>query len=193
MENYIKKFSEELNSQINKVSWEEIAKAIRLLNSVYEYGGKVYLMGNGGSSAIASHFANDLNKTILGHKGDRPIKRFQALSLSDNVPVLTAWANDVGYEKIFSEQLKNFAQPKDVLIAISSSGNSPNIIEAVKIAREFSLSVIGFVGFDGGKLLTLVDSKIHVPSFNYGIVESSHEAICHLIISYLEKNIKSKK
>lgn len=189
MENYIKKFSEELSNQINKISWEEIAKAARYLHSVYEYGGRVYLIGNGGSSAIASHFANDLNKTILGHKGQKQVKRFQAMSLSDNVPVLTAWANDTGYEKIFSEQLKNFAQPKDVLIAISSSGNSPNIIEAVKTAKNLSLSVIGFVGFDGGKLLELSDAKIFVPSFDYGIVESSHDAICHLITSYFVETI----
>lgn len=190
MENYIKKFFQELNSQINKISWKEIAQAIKLLQSTYEYDGRVYLIGNGGSAAIASHFANDLNKTVIGHKGEKRAKRFQAMALSDNIPVLTAWANDVGFEKIFSEQLKNFAQDKDLLIAISSSGNSPNIIEAVETAKNLHLAVIGLVGFDGGKLLPLSDAKVHVPSSSYAIVESAHDAICHLITTYFEETIK---
>lgn len=187
MENYIKKFFQELETQINKISWKEIARAIKILHSTYEDDGRVYLIGNGGSAAIASHFANDLNKTILGKKGDKKTKRFQAQSLSDNVPILTAWANDVGFEAIFSEQLKNFAKDKDVLIAISSSGNSQNIIKAVKTAKKLHLPVIGLVGFDGGKLLPLSDAKIHVPSFKYSIVESAHDAICHLITTYFEE------
>ena len=125
----------------------------------------------------------------MNHDGDRPVKRFQSICLSDNVPVLTAWANDVGYEKIFSEQLKNFAKPNDVLIAISSSGNSPNIIEAAKTAKNLSLSVIGFVGFNGGKLSEFVDARIYVPSQKYGIVESAHDAVCHLIITYFQESI----
>ena len=190
MEAHISKFLEELKDKTDKVSNDEIVKAIRCLQAVYEGNGRIYLIGNGGSSAIASHFANDLNKTILGHKGEKKIKRFQAISLCDNIPVITAWANDVGYEKIFSEQLKNFAKQGDVLIAISSSGNSPNIIEAVKTAKEFSLSVVGFMGFDGGKLLELSNAKIYVPSSEYAIVESIHDAICHLIISYFEKTLQ---
>lgn len=190
MENYIKDFLKELDTQINRVSWKEIAQAIKCLQSTYEYDGKVYLIGNGGSSAIASHFANDLNKTVLGHEGNKA-KRFQAMALSDNIPVITAWANDVGFEKIFSEQLKNFAQDKDILIAISSSGNSSNIIEAVKAAKELHLTVIALVGFDGGKLLSLADVRIHVPSSKYAIVESSHDSICHLITTYFQESIST--
>lgn len=190
MEEYIEDFFEEINQNIRKIAWQEIAKAIKILYSAYENNGKVYLIGNGGSAAIASHFANDLNKTILGHKGDKKVKRFQALSLADNIPILTAWANDVGYEAIFSEQLKNFAQDKDVLIAISSSGMSPNIIKAVETAKNIHLSVIGLVGFDGGKLLSLADAKIHIPSQKYAVIESAHEAVCHLITTYFEDAIK---
>lgn len=187
MENYIKNFFQELTTQINKVSWKEIAKAIKILHSTYENDGRVYLIGNGGSAAIASHFANDLNKTVLGYKGEKKAKRFQAISLADNTPALTAWANDVGFEAIFSEQIKNFAQEKDVLIAISSSGNSPNIIKAAETAKTLNLPIIGLVGFDGGKLLSLSDAKIYVLSFKYSIVESVHEAICHLITTYFEE------
>lgn len=189
MENHIKNFIKELDDKIRKISRKEIKKVVGILDSARKKGSRIYLIGNGGSAAIASHFANDLNKTVLGHKGDKNTKRFQAICLSDNVPVLTAWANDVGYEKIFSEQLKNFAKPKDILIAISSSGNSSNIIEAVKIARKLSLAVIGFVGFAGGKLMEMADAKIFVPSFEYSIVESAHESICHLITAYFEETI----
>lgn len=187
MQNYITKFFQELENEINRISWQEIAKAIKILHTTYEDDGRVYLIGNGGSAAIASHFANDLNKTVLGYKGDKKAKRFQALALSDNVPSLTAWANDVGFESIFSEQLKNFAQEKDVLVAISSSGNSPNIIKAVETAKGLHMSVIGLVGFDGGKLLPLSDAKVHVPSQKYAIIESAHDAICHLFMTYFEE------
>ncbi len=192
MEEYIKIFFQELKSKIDEISWKEIARAIKILQSTYENGGRVYLIGNGGSAAIASHFANDLNKTILGHKGDKKAKRFQAISLSDNISVLTAWANDVGFEAVFSEQLKNFAQEKDTLVAISSSGRSPNIIKAVKSAKILHLSVIGLIGFDGGKLLPLSDAKICIPSSKYAIVESAHDAICHLITTYFEESIKDE-
>lgn len=190
MENYIKDFFNELSEEINKVSWQEIAKAIKILQASHEYDGHVYLVGNGGSAAIASHFANDLNKTILGYKGKKNVKRFQAVALSDNIPILTAWANDVGYEAVFSEQLKNFAQEKDVLIAISSSGKSPNIIKAAETAKNLRLPIIGLIGFNGGKLLPLSDAKIHIPSFKYAIVESAHDAITHLITTFFEESIK---
>lgn len=187
MQDYIKNFFRELEEEIKKISWEEIAKAIKILHSTYEDDGRIYLIGNGGSAAIASHFANDLNKTVFGHKGQKPAKRFQAMAFSDNVPILTAWANDVGFEEIFSGQLKNFAKEKDALIAISSSGNSLNILKAVETAKELYLPVVALVGFDGGKLMSLADAKIHVPSLKYSIVESAHEAICHLITTYFEE------
>jgi len=187
MENYIKIFFQELETQMNKISWKEIAQTIKILHSTYEDDGRIYLIGNGGSAAIASHFANDLNKTVFGHKGEKKVKRFQAISLVDNVPVLTAWANDVGFEEVFSEQLKNFAREKDALVAISSSGNSPNIIKAVEIAKNLHMPIIGLVGFDGGKLLPLSDAKIYVNSSKYSIVESTHDAICHLITNYFKE------
>ncbi|MCD6177969.1 SIS domain-containing protein [bacterium] len=187
MENYVKTFLEEVALNLKKVSWKEIAKAMKILQTAYEADGKLFLIGNGGSAAIASHFANDLNKTVFGKKGEKKVKRFQAISLADNIPTLSAWANDVGYEYVFSEQLKNFAQEKDVLIAISSSGNSPNIIKAAQTAKSFHLPIIAFVGFDGGKLISLADAKIHVPSNSYAIVESCHGAICHHIITYFQE------
>ena len=190
MEDYIKKFLNELSAQINKVSWKEIALGIKIIQATYEYDGKIFLIGNGGSAAIVSHFASDLNKTVFGHRGEKNAKRFRAISLVDNISALTAWANDAGFENVFSEQLKNFAREKDALIAISSSGNSPNIIKAVEAAKNLHMSIVGFMGFDGGKLLPLADAKIYVPFQEYEIVESAHEIICHLITAYFKEVIK---
>lgn len=190
MEEYIKKFLNELGDQINQVSWKEIALAIKIIQATYEHDGKIFLIGNGGSAAIATHFANDLNKTVFGQKGEKNVRRFQAMSLADNTSALTAWANDVGFEEVFSEQLKNFAKANDDLIAISSSGNSPNIIKAAQTAKNLHMQIIGLVGFDGGKLSSLADAKIRIPSQKYEIIESAHEAICHLITTYFKEFIK---
>jgi len=190
MEEFIKSFLGRLNEQINQVSWKEIARAVKLMQAAYEHDGKIFLIGNGGSAAIATHFANDLNKTVFGYKGEKNAKRFQAISLSDNTSALTAWANDVGFEDVFAEQLRNFGQDKDILIAISSSGNSPNIIKAVAMAKNLHMSVAGFAGFEGGKLLELSDAKILIPSREYEIIESAHESICHLIVTYFKEVIK---
>jgi D-sedoheptulose 7-phosphate isomerase len=172
------------------VSWQEIAKAIKILQAAYENDGSIYLIGNGGSAAIVSHFANDLNKTVFGYKGQKQVKRFQAISLTENTSALTAWANDVGYDSVFAEQLKNFGKEKDVLFAISSGGRSSNIIKATETAKKLNMTVIGLVGFDGGKLLPLSDAKIHVPSFKYAVIESAHDDICHLIATYFDEAIK---
>lgn len=190
MEDYIKSFLKELNTEINKVSWKEIAFGIKLMQAAYEHDGKIFLIGNGGSAAIASHFANDLNKTVFGQKGEKKAKRFQAICLADNTSALTAWANDVGFEEVFAEQLKNFAQEKDVLTAVSSSGNSPNIIRAAQTCKNLNMALISLTGFDGGKLLPLSDAKIHIPSQKYEIIESGHETICHLITTYFKEVIK---
>ncbi len=190
MENYITNFLEEFSSNLKKVQWKEIARAIKILHATYEHNGTIFIIGNGGSAAVASHFANDLNKTVLGHKGESKARRFQALCLADNTPLLTAWANDVGYKKVFSEQLKNFGRANDALLAISSSGNSENIIQAVKTAKKIHMNIIGFTGFDGGRLLSLADAKVHIPCKKYELVESAHDTICHLITTYFKDTIK---
>jgi len=131
----VKSYIKQLNKAFESVDEVEVSKAIELLK-----GKRVYLIGNGGSSAIASHFANDLNK----------IAHIPAICLSDNVPTFSAYANDIGYEYVFSEQIKNFMHPPDVLVAISSSGNSPNIIKAIKEAQKRKITVVALVGFLGG-------------------------------------------
>lgn len=188
MEKYIANFFDEISEHLKLVSQVEIAKAFKILEATYERDGRIYVIGNGGSLAIARHMVGDLNKTVFGHRLDRDVKRFQAVALPTTDSELTAWANDVGYDMIFAGPLKNYIQETDVLIAISSSGNSINIIKAVEVAKDFNIPVIALTGFDGGKLLPLADAKILVPTGKgkYDIVESIHEVVVHLITRYFQ-------
>ena len=143
-----------------------------------ESGRIVYLFGNGGSASLASHFACDLGKGTAHCNGG---KRFRVLALTDNIPTMTAWANDSGYEDIFSEQLRNFIQPQDIAFAISGSGNSKNVLRALQVAREAGARTIGISGFQGGKMRSLCDICLVVPSDNMQIIEDLHLAMAHTI------------
>jgi D-sedoheptulose 7-phosphate isomerase len=152
----------------------------------------VFVIGNGGSAATASHMMNDLNKGTLGHKGDATWKRFKVIALTDNVSLMTAWANDTNFNTVFSEPLKNLANRGDVLIAISASGNSPNIIAAVEVAKQLGLTVLGLGGFTGGKLAQRADVCFVVPSSGYGPVEDVHMILDHILTGYLYEKLKGK-
>lgn len=193
MEKYIDNFFNEISKHLNLVSQIEIAKTFKILEATYERDGRIYVIGNGGSLAIARHFVGDLNKTVFGGHLDKNIKRFQAIALPTTDSELTAWANDVGYDMIFAGPLKNYIQETDVLIAISSSGNSENIIKAAQVAKDFGIPIIALIGFDGGKLLPLADAKILVSTEKgkYDIVESIHEVIVHLITRYFQDFINN--
>ena len=151
---------------------------------------QVFVIGNGGSAATASHMMNDLCKGTLGHKGDAPWPRLRVIALTDNVSLMTAWANDVHYDRVFSEPLKNLAQRGDLLVAISASGNSPNIIAAVEAAKHLGVQVIGLAGFGGGKLAKMADVSFVVPSDEYGPVEDAHMILDHIITGYLYEKLK---
>lgn len=187
MEKFITDFFSEINNHLKLISTLEIAKALKILEATYERDGRIYVIGNGGSLSIARHMVGDLNKTVFTRRL-AGIKRFQAIALPTTDSELTAWANDVGYDMVFAGPLQNYIQDTDVLIAISSSGNSPNIIKAVEVAKKFGIPVIALIGFDGGKLLPLADAKVLVPTEKgkYDIVESIHEAIVHLITRYFQ-------
>jgi D-sedoheptulose 7-phosphate isomerase len=148
------------------------------LLEVYDAGGTVFLCGNGGSAALASHFACDLGKgTAYCNAG----KRFRVLALTDNLPTLTAWANDSNYEDVFSEQLRNFVQPHDVAFAISGSGNSKNVLNALRVGREAGATTVGISGFRGGAMKSLCDLCVIVPSNDMQIIEDLHLSIAHSI------------
>jgi len=172
----------------NAVKPEKISDFIEVLEKCYQNGNTVYTFGNGGSGASASHFCEDLGKgTLLNLNGH---KRFKVLSLSDNLPYILAWANDHGYETIFEQQLRNFGQEGDVAIGISGSGNSENVIRAIKYANSIGMHTIGFTGYDGGELGKIVNHQIHVPSFNMGIVESVHVSIMHYVVIALKERLE---
>jgi D-sedoheptulose 7-phosphate isomerase len=166
---------------------ERVAGVIVRLLKAYRAGRRVFIVGNGGSAATASHMACDLNKTVLGdHQSAQGLR---VICLSDNVPLLTAWANDVGYDIVFARQLRGWIEAGDVLIAITGSGRSPNIIEAAKVAREAGATVIGFLGFDGGQMRSLADEVVLVQSDNYGHIEDIHMMLDHLITAYFRQVI----
>jgi D-sedoheptulose 7-phosphate isomerase len=159
------------------------------LLKVYEAGRAVYLFGNGGSASLASHFACDLGKGTAYYNGG---KRFRVLALTDNIPTMTAWANDSSYEDIFSEQLRNFVQPRDIAFAISGSGNSGNVLRALLVAREAAATTIGISGFQGGKMKSLCDICLVVPSDDMQVIEDLHLAMAHSIFRIVSSRMSLK-
>jgi D-sedoheptulose 7-phosphate isomerase len=184
---FAKHYSIYLSEVLSKLDYDQIGQMIHAVIDARERGAQVFFIGNGGSAATASHFANDISI------GTRVMEKpFKAIALTDNTAIITAIANDDGYEYVFTKQLNNFANANDVLVAISASGNSPNVIHAVQFAKQKGMTIIGLTGFDGGKLRELSDIKIHVQTQKgeYGPVEDVHMFIDHLIGSYINRYIK---
>jgi len=188
MKDYIVEFSRKVQKSLEDLPFKEIIKALNMLEAVYERDGRIYVFGNGGSLALATHWVSDFNKTVFSHHLHEHSRRFQAIRLPTTEEELTAWANDVGFNKVFAGPLENYLQDSDIVIAISSSGTSENVIEAVKLAKKNKIPVIGLSGFDGGKLNRLADAKIIVqtPKDEYEVVESVHGVILHLMTKYFK-------
>lgn len=188
MRKYIDSFTEEVCIALKNAPAEEISKAINILQAVYERDGRIYIFGNGGSLAMATHWVSDFNKTVFSHNLNDHPRRFQAIRLPSTEEELSAWANDVGYDMVFAGPLQNYIQEADCVIAISSSGKSPNIIKAIELAKARHVPVIGLSGFDGGQLNVLADAKILIPTKPgaYTVVESVHHALMHLFTSYFQ-------
>jgi len=179
---YLREFEEVLG----KVDLSAVQRVVEHLRTVRDADGTVYVAGNGGSAATASHWANDLGK---GTKASgRAFMR--VMCLSDNVSWLTALANDEGYDRAFSGQLENFAGPGDVFVAISASGNSPNLIEAVELSRARGVVTAALLGFDGGLLKERVDEYLWLPTSagQYGLVESGHSVLCDILTTCLMRD-----
>ena len=154
--------------------------AIALFRNARENGRHIFVCGNGGSASTASHFACDI---VKGASYQRD-KRFRIMALTDSLPTLTAYSNDVSYECVFAEQLKNFAEPGDLVLAISGSGNSPNVLRAVEYANSIGCETIGLTGRDGGKLGSIARLNIQVPVPHMGRIEDAHMIVCHMIGYY---------
>jgi len=184
--NFSRQYIEGLKMCLDLLSLDQIAQVIGYLEEAIRSGSRIFIIGNGGSAATASHMACDLGKNTFKERYTDPENRFQVMALTDNTPWITALANDLGYDHIFSEQLKNLVTAGDLVIAISGSGNSKNILEGIKIAKELGAKVVGLLGFDGGKVKDLTDAYILIESDQYGYVEDIHMVLDHLLTSYFQ-------
>lgn len=179
----IREYLDLVTQAIAELSEEQIQDVVDTLKAAHTDGRQVFLLGNGGSAATASHVAEDLQKSIKEHTG----KRFKVMSLADSTPLICAWANDNGYDCIFAEQLDSFLEPGDVVIAISGSGNSPNVLRAVEKANAMGAITIGWTGFEGGRLAALAQKSIVVNSDNMQRIEDVHMVLGHLVFACLMK------
>ena len=180
MNSFLENYRDQLIETLRSLDLARISEFIRLLEQAREEERTIFVFGNGGSAATAAHFVAELvNKASVG----RP-KRFRIMALSDQVSTITAYANDLGYEVIFEQNLRNFARPGDVVIALSGSGNSPNVLRAVEYANSIDCTTIGLSGFGGGQLARLAKHPLVVPAHHQGRAEDGHMVACHLIAYY---------
>src|SRR5436190_14471218 len=187
-------FLERVSRELLRVDPRELQALADAVHDAYRRRALVFVIGNGGSGSNASHFCEDAGKcTIRREDYDNDAKpRLRILSLTDNTPYILAWANDEGFERVFVEQLKNLASPGDLLIAISGSGNSPNVLRAVEWANAHDLSTFGCTGFSGGELRKLAQQSLHVPLDDMGIVESIHLIAFHWVIDHLHARLAAE-
>ncbi|HUW60736.1 MAG TPA: SIS domain-containing protein [Candidatus Bathyarchaeia archaeon] len=179
-----KKYMHDFQHLLNTIDETEVLRLGDAICGAYRAGRTVFVVGNGGSGANASHLCEDLGKGTITDFDKQ--KRLRIISLTDNAPYLLAWANDTSFERIFVEQLKNLALPGDLLIAISGSGNSPNILAAVEFANTLGMRTFGVTGYDGGKLLGFAQDSIYVKSFDMGMVEAAHGVVFHYLTGLLK-------
>src|SRR6516164_6657652 len=187
----VRPFLERVSQELSRIDPAEVRALADAIYACYRERRMVFVCGNGGSGSNASHFCEDMGKCTLrreDYDNDKK-KRLRILSLTDNTPYILAWANDEGFDRVFAEQLKNLASPGDLLIAISGSGNSPNILRAVEWANHHGLKTFGCTGFEGGKLRSLAQAGLHVPLDDMGIVESIHLTAFHWVVDNLHARI----
>jgi len=171
----------EVDQMLRAISQPQLQRVLRSLERAYLENHRIFIMGNGGSAATASHFALDLakNTIVLG------APRLKAISLTDHVPLITAWSNDTAYEHVFAEQMANLIEPGDVVIGISTSGNSPNVINALCLAKQMQAETIGLLGAEGGKIKDIVDAYVLAPGRNIEQEEDAHLILTHVITCHM--------
>ncbi len=192
-----KNYFADLKATLDKISLDDIQKIADSILDVYNNDNTVFILGNGGAASTASHMACDLGKGTLKNVYNPYEKRLRVISLTDNVATMTAFANDLSYDDMFTQQLHNLIKPKDILIGISGSGNTPNVIKALMYAKSQGATTIGFLGYTtGGKARSFVDLDITIKSNNYGIIEDLHLMLNHLLticLSSMKERIDDKK
>ena len=186
-------FLDRVGQELSRIDPAEVKALANAIFECYQKRRMVFLCGNGGSGSNASHFCEDLGKGTLRREDfDNDAKqRLRVLSLTDNTPYILAWGNDEGFERVFVEQLKNLANAGDLLIAISGSGNSANVLRAVEWANKHGMKTFGCTGFSGGKLKSLAQQGLHVPLDDMGIVESIHLTAFHWVVDDLHRRISA--
>ena len=180
----ISRYFHDLTGLVPQLPYNSIARIVSIFLDAFAEQRTVYVFGNGGSAASASHLMCDINKGASA-EGKRP----RVMALTDNASLITAWANDFGYERIFSEQLKTFIKPRDVAFAISTSGDSPNVLLALETAREYGAMTVGLGGCQGGQMKSLCDVCAIVPSDNVQLIEDLHHAMIHSIFVAVRENL----
>jgi len=189
IETFLCGYRAQLVRALETIQLDVVTRAIEVLEKARDEGRQIFVCGNGGSASTASHFACDMLKGA----SYRRTRRFRIMALTDSLPTITAYSNDVGYESVFTEQLKNFAAPGDVFIAISGSGNSPNVIEAMRYAGAIGCHTIALTGRDGGKLGPMATLEIQASAPHMGRIEDGHLVVCHMIAYYfMEQNGSGK-
>jgi D-sedoheptulose 7-phosphate isomerase len=178
VKSFTRQYFDQVKSAIDLLNQAELEKLVEVVWTAYTNNKNIFFAGNGGSASTASHMAADIGKNI-----GLPIKAF---ALTDNVAWMTALGNDLSYEDIFVEQMKNFANPNDLLVVISGSGNSANVVKTVQWANQNKMKTVGLLGFDGGKLAKMVNHRVLVPVNHYGIVEGVHSEIQHFLVESLK-------
>ena len=183
----ISSYFAELQQMISSISLSHLQAILRLLEEAYRTGHRIFIMGNGGSAATASHFALDLAKNTIMPG----VPRVKAISLTDHVPLITAWSNDTAYEHIFEEQLANMIEPGDVVIGISTSGNSLNVINALWLAKQTGAATVGLLGANGGLIKNIVDAYVLAPGQNIEQEEDAHLILAHVITRHMRAVVQS--
>ena len=177
MQEWMAKYLKAQKTTLDSIPLDGVAKLVELLRTALREDRQVFVFGNGGSAANASHFVTDLGKGA----SDKLSKRFRVMSLNDNTPWMTALGNDYAYEDVFAGQLQNFARPGDLALALSVSGNSPNTVKALQWARSHGLLTVALVGAKRGRMAEIAEHVLAINDTHYGRVEDAHMAICHLV------------
>jgi D-sedoheptulose 7-phosphate isomerase len=185
---FIRQYFQDLSTLVPRLPYSAIHRIVSIFLEAFAEQRTIYVFGNGGSASSASHMMCDINKGASGlSAGTRP----RVMALTDNASLISAWANDFGYERIFSEQLKTFIKPRDVAFAISTSGDSPNVLLALETARQFGAMTVGLSGFQGGQMKSLCDVCAIIPSDNVQLIEDLHHATIHSIFVAVRESLLS--
>lgn len=190
---YAKQYINALKDGLDRIDLSKVEAIAEVLYQAWRNEKQIFILGNGGSATTASHFACDLGKGTLSNFYKPDQKRFKVMSLTDNVATMLAYGNDLSFDHIFSQQLKNLVKEGDVVIGITASGNSPNVVKALKVANDANATTIGMLGFDGGKAREMSDHFVIFEEKHYGRVEDFHLILEHLVCTFLKEKIEAEE